>query len=516
MVTRLPVLLLALLTFSCVSVACSDSSDDDQAYGDRQQDDGEDASQNAAERAHQRAINAIRQSADMDDDDDREGEQPQANLQGNPQQNRSGPQNSNAYNTPTNNNAYNNTPAPAPSPNRYAQQQNTPSQNSSNTQQGNEPRGNNAQPVVQNASQNYSVFKEHKLTDPGMNNVHSHTVLVPEEWKVEGGVIRPNIKLYNMPTMVDLKITAPDGRQAHIMPALSFEFNYQSPGQPGQPTLNGNIYMPLPESAGKWLLQMAQNQPDPNIKDLKLVSEKMEEKLTAQLRKQAQPLYQSTAQFNQTAAGIGMGAAYDTQAQVITFTYTENDQQFEETFLVCWYVNLTSIQGQISNGMWGVTLLISVRDKPGKDPSKDPMLQTFFQSFRATPVWQNEMNKYWAELSRIKAKGSADRAAQNAKHNEYMRKNNEEINNIIVNGYKTRTAISDRGQQNTIDTIREVTPYQTPGGETVRLPSYYNHAYTDGNGRYLLNNDSNFNPNVDPNFNNRNWQTIEQAPAGTP
>lgn len=491
-----PMTLTLSLTLMLGGFACSDASDDDQAYNDESYSE----QSSSEDRAHQRAIDAIRNGEEYQPNANQVQYQQQGQQQGynnQPQQNNQyaqSHQNPQAYQTQNNN------------PNGQNQQ---PAQNQQSQQaQQAQP----AQPAA--ANRQFSVFREHKLTDPGMNNAHSHTVLVPEGWQVEGGLNRPNIRLYNMPTMVDLKVTSPDGRQARIMPALSFEFNNQSPAQPGSATLNGNIYMPLPESAGKWILGMAQSQPDPSIQNLKLVSEKMEETLTAQLRQQAQPFYQSTAQFNQTAAGIGMGAVYDTQAQVITFTYTKDGQPFEETFLLCWYINLTTIRGQLSNGMWGVTLMISVRDKPGNDPSKDPMLQTIFQSFRPTAAWQNEMNKYWAELRRITSKGSADRAAQNAAHNDYMRKNNEEINNIIASGYKNRSESSDRIQRNTIDGIREVTPYHTPQGETVRLPSHYSHAYTDGNGRYLLNNDSNFNPNVEPGFKDRSWQTVEQAPAG--
>jgi hypothetical protein len=34
-------------------------------------------------------------------------------------------------------------------------------------------------------------------------------------------------------------------------------------------------------------------------------------------------------------------------------------------------------------------------------------------------------------------------------------------------------------------------------------------VYTDGNGRYLLNNDSLYEPNTDPALNGQNWQRIE-------
>ncbi|MFV0276704.1 MAG: hypothetical protein ACK5HY_05895, partial [Parahaliea sp.] len=84
-----------------------------------------------------------------------------------------------------------------------------------------------------------------------------------------------------------------------------------------------------------------------------------------------------------------------------------------------------------------------------------------------------------------------------------------DINNIIVGGYRERSAVGDRMQQRYVDSLREETPYTTPSGETVRLPSFYDKVYTDGNGTYLLNNDALYNPNTDPTINNVNWHRIE-------
>ncbi|MEC4676831.1 MAG: hypothetical protein VST72_07945, partial [Nitrospirota bacterium] len=76
-------------------------------------------------------------------------------------------------------------------------------------------------------------------------------------------------------------------------------------------------------------------------------------------------------------------------------------------------------------------------------------------------------------------------------------------------GWKSRNASQDRMQAKTINSIHEQTLYATPSGETVKLPSFYSNVYTDGNGRYILNNDSLYEPNTDPTVNSQNWQRIE-------
>ena len=110
------------------------------------------------------------------------------------------------------------------------------------------------------------------------------------------------------------------------------------------------------------------------------------------------------------------------------------------------------------------------------------------------------MDKYKKEIARIRHKGNRDR----------MNTLNETSDNIM-NGWKSRNASMDRIQAQMIDAIHEQTPYRTPTGETVKLPSFYDQVYTDGNGRYILNNDAFYNPNTDPSINNQNWQRIEAA-----
>ena len=95
-----------------------------------------------------------------------------------------------------------------------------------------------------------TVFREHPIHDSGQLAL---TLLVPETWEVEGGITRPPNQYYSTPILTDIKVTAPDGRQAHFFPNLSFEFTAQAQAQGAQlfqPFGDGNMYHPLPESPG--------------------------------------------------------------------------------------------------------------------------------------------------------------------------------------------------------------------------------------------------------------------------
>jgi len=356
---------------------------------------------------------------------------------------------------------------------------------------------------------NMVVMREHPLRDPGMNNIVASTVLVPEGWSLEGGITRQSSQLYNMPVVSDVTISAPDGRAVRFFPSFSFEFNHGSPGQEMQPTPGGSLYLPLPESPGQWLMQMVQRNPDPTVSDVRLISEEVVLELTQKLRQQNAQMYQMVEQGNITSAPMGYGQQFDSQATKLVLTYKQNGIAVEETVLVTWHYLIMIHQGQVSAGSWSINLMRSFRGPAGTNYLADAVLSAIVQSIRTNPVWEAEMQRYWQKLAGIQQKGASDRKASWQDHNRKMQKINSDINDIIVGGYQERSAASDRIQQQYVDTIREETPYTTSSGETIKLPSFYDQVYTDGNGTYILNNDAFYNPNTDSTVNNVSWDRIE-------
>ena len=353
-----------------------------------------------------------------------------------------------------------------------------------------------------------TVFREHRLTDPGMNGQVAATLLVPEGWQVQGGLSRSN-QLYSMPVIADVKVTAPDGRQVRFYPSLTFDFNHASPRAPLQPTLDGNLYLPLPESPGRWFLDMARRNPAPSISGLELVAESEVPDLTAQLRQRSAGLMQVLADGNRMTAGMGFQTRFDTQATRLDLRYVEDGRALEATVVMSWQYQVLVRQGQAVSGSWAILQMRSIRGPAGSNFLEDPVMAAILASVRTDPAWEAEMSRYWAELARIRQRGQQQRQAQFAAHNRRMREINEEIGNIIVGGYQRREAIRDAGHAKFIDAIREVTPYTTPGGETVKLPSFYDHVHTDNNGRYILHNDAGYEPNRDRAVNGVRWERIE-------
>ncbi|MCK0165629.1 hypothetical protein [Marinobacter sp. S6332] len=356
---------------------------------------------------------------------------------------------------------------------------------------------------------NRVVMREHAIRDPEMNNMVASTVLVPEGWTLEGGITRMPSQLYNIPLISDVTISAPDGRAVRFFPSLSFEFSRLSQSQVMQPTPGGVFYLPLPESPGQWLMQMVQRNPDPDVTNLRLVSEEVVPELTQKLRQQNTQIFQMVDQSNMTTTPMGYGQQFDTQATKLVLSYNKDGLALEETVLVIWQYFVLIQQGQMSAGSWSINRMRSFRGPEGSNYLEDAVLAAIVQSTRTNPAWDAEMQRYWQKIRGIQQKGANDRRANQQDHNRKMQQINSDINNIIVGGYKERSAASDRMQQQHVDAIREETPYATPSGETIKLPSFYDHVYTDGNGTYILNNDGFYNPNKDSTVNNVDWSRIE-------
>lgn len=352
------------------------------------------------------------------------------------------------------------------------------------------------------------VFTEHRVTDPGMNNTVISTLLVPEGWSVEGGASRPSNQLWNMPVVIDVWIKAPDGRMVRFQPSLAFEFNRQAPGQLMQPNGNGNLYYPLPESPGKWMLEVIKANPAPGVSKVRLVSEEDLPGITQALRQRNAQRFQSIAQLNQTTASMGFGSQFDTQATQVVMRYDLDGKAIEMTTVLTWQYEVMVRQGQVTGGTWNILFMQSLGGPVGTKYVDDPALNAIVQSVRNNPAWIAEMDTYWAEIARIRHKGVMDSIQTAANISRIQAEGAAAVNDIMMKGWRAESASSDRLQARTVDTILEQTPYQTPAGESIQLPSFYDHVYTDGNGRFLLHNDALYEPNLDPSLNG-NWERIE-------
>lgn len=106
------------------------------------------------------------------------------------------------------------------------------------------------------------------------------------------------------------------------------------------------------------------------------------------------------------------------------------------------------------------------------------------------------------------------RMAQNQRNFEATQKayrdNSNAISDMMMEGWKTRNEITDRGQENYINSIRDENTMIDPStGKAYQVESGYNQYWINSDGEYISTDDYNYNPNLDPTMNNDEWQQMK-------
>lgn len=347
-----------------------------------------------------------------------------------------------------------------------------------------------------------TAFRRHEVREPSLGQT-AYTLLVPKGWTLEASTQRTPPALERMFALTQVSVEAPDGRAFFSLPAFRMFYKRGAYAQPMQP-LQGFFFSPPPPSVGRWLFDLARQNLDPEIRNLQLVSEDDVPEITALLRQQYQPLIQQKQSFLRQM-GSGMQGSYDVGATLLRMTYEKNGRAMEQNAIVLWNLDTTYANGQLDLAIWGPLAIRGFAGPAGTDYANDPVLATISHSFQPTPAWAQAERQYFAGLNRPAPSSPAPATAAAAA----AASGGSDVLDIMHRGWQKREGIKDAGQAASVRGIHEQTAYATPGGGTVNLSSHYNHAYTDGQGNYLLHNDANWNLNTDPNFNQGHWQRLD-------
>lgn len=356
------------------------------------------------------------------------------------------------------------------------------------------------------------VLLEHELTDPGMQGAVAVRLLVPDGWSLEGGLQRPPPAAYRNPVLADVRVEAPDGRGVHFFPNLSFEEQPSQPQPPFSATPGGNFYQAMPRSIADWFMERVHEDPLPGITNPRLLSNRVIPETTAALQAQLAPQLQMMEQSNAMGAQFGVVQQMQAEAVELVLAYDQEGRALEETIHLAWVRTAVTTGGRLQSAFWGIESMVSVRGPAGTAYVDDPLVQAVVSSVRVDPQWAAEMQRYWTELGRIQHEGNMQRLRSSAAAQQKRSETLSSVGDILHEGFRARSAISDAGQARVVDSIHDRTTYATPTGGSVKLPSFYDQVYTDGDGRYLLHNDALHDPNTDPGFNARSWTRIEAAP----
>lgn len=126
-----------------------------------------------------------------------------------------------------------------------------------------------------------------------------------------------------------------------------------------------------------------------------------------------------------------------------------------------------------------------------------------------------EYNRKEAEKAGRSWAAHNQRMAQNqarfeAQQRAFINKSNA-INDAIMSGWRAQNQASDKAHEQFIDVITERTNVvNNVTGKTYKVDAGYNNYWMNADGEYISTDQHDYNPNLDDNMNNQNWQQLNE------
>ncbi len=354
----------------------------------------------------------------------------------------------------------------------------------------------------------------HTVSDPGSGGMSSHTVLVPHGWQVEGSAWWPSQQLFNVLPSCDIRITSPEGAFVRIGPSVAatdyrpsqYALQVGARRAPDGSADNGYPVLTMPDTLEdwrSWLEQSALPTEYPALTAISVANVAEVPELTALLDRQIEPLRRQQEADNRQWAAMGGGVRGFAGARMLAVEWEFRLQGVPHEGLIMlgttWFGSDMQVGRQL---WWSVEPAVTFAAPSGRLEPVLPTLMAIASSVRPTPQWLKMKTDHMRALNRIAAEGAAQRAG-------IVAEASREVSRILAEGWEARTASSDGSHARLINSIREVETFGGSGGESVQLPSGYDHVYSNGGGEYLLTNDALFDPNIDPMFNSSNWSQMQ-------
>jgi len=343
------------------------------------------------------------------------------------------------------------------------------------------------------------VLERKTLTDPGVNNMPSHTILVPKGWQVKGGAWWAAPAFFKVLPSQDITITAPDGTELHIAPTIAasdFRPSAEALNSGGKRPAEGqsdNGYPVLhqPDDEAGWRRKLTQviSQAWPTATSITIDDITVIPSLTAILHQRLQPLI-----AQQQPGGFVNGTVY-----AASIHYTNAGATWEQ--INVFGITNIGFDSMVGRSLyWTIEPNVSYRAPAGQLTAAMPLLIALANSLGHTPEWTRMANEHARKINQA-ASFKPSVLADTGKS----------ASDILFEGWKQREASSNQSQRRIIESIHEVNTYATDTG-SVQLPAGYNSVYSNGQGDYILSNNSLYQPSTDTSINQQNWQTIQVKP----
>lgn len=376
------------------------------------------------------------------------------------------------------------------------------------------------------AGDNVTQLSRHEIRDPGMNNIVSHTLLVPKGWKVEGGVAwTPGMKPF---VHNQFGALAGDGREiwflsaamnsyAEVPPGLAqyMQMQGQAMPPPGTPQADGTVWQAPPRDAADYVARQLLPQGRPKASNVRVLETERLREFEEMMNQMLAPMLQAQQQGGMAAMQMGIQTDQSITVSRISLGYQEDGRTYREDFIVLLMLGRTIIpdmsgwQGgpTVQHFWWGMPI-VAARAPADRYAATEPLFITIAGSLSSTPEWQIRIDELHAEIARIEHEGRMADIEEFGRRQRQIAQTNREISDMQMSSWQERQDSNARMARSFSNTMLGVDDYRNPDGTSVSLPSDYNSVYTDAQGNYMMSNDPHFDPNrIDQ---RGGWQQIER------
>ncbi|MEM8873296.1 MAG: hypothetical protein AAGD32_03460 [Planctomycetota bacterium] len=351
----------------------------------------------------------------------------------------------------------------------------------------------------------FVAFNPHTLKDPGMDNMDAFTMLVPDGWRVNGGVRWK-------PTEIEfaqlvLSMVGPRGEEVALLPSQMYEYTEidmgQLPGMPpqqppqlprlGSRSREGKIFLPVPNSTSEYLLDTYFPANRPAARNVRIIEMTPMTQMRQQLEQQFRPMMNNARQTGQQLQQMAQmsGGQYFTDnglfADLFKVQYVENGQSFIELIPVAgfWQADENRMMNtgidQFGNlvqtpGMrtlqqnWWVAAGQGYRAPADTFAQAKPMMVNAALSVKPTPHYQAKMIALAQKIAAIRHKGHMDRMKHQQAMHELRMKTNREIFEMHQDSVRRADEARSRQNEQFIAYIRDEEISVGPDGKRYTHP----------------------------------------------
>lgn len=354
------------------------------------------------------------------------------------------------------------------------------------------------------AGRDYTVLERRRFLDTtGFDRpVEAFSMLFPKDWTSDGGVRWKGVQECRGEIVgTHVKAASPDGQiQFETMPVRSFAWADDpmmlQAMQAG--ARQGGCQLNRPFTAAQYIEGFAQRDLGARASDIR--ADESYADFIRQLDQQA----------NALARQYGTGMEQQTTFSFGRLTWPDG----REGILHVGVTNMVTRKPNLLGGgstSFSSTIVVHcvlMRFAPERRVEATRLLGMIQASARTNPIWKQARDDFLTRLGNIEHAGRMERIRLFGEQSRAYAKARSDASDRQLRDWERQQASQDRQHRAFVQTIREVETYADAHGK-VELSSGYQHAWSRGDGTYILSNASGFDPRRV--FQDQAWQEMKKT-----